>query len=292
MADPRFSGLRLWDGSRPESARLSEPAEELPELLMALSEELARHETLRVGQGTTRHEPLSLQWFLDLQAVRHGRQGHWMPRLLEFDRHAGERLLSLGAGLGSDLIEYARHDAEVVAACPSATQLALIRRNFELHGLSGTFLHTAPTALPLESSSIDVVNLTGLLQESPDPARLVSEIYRVLKPGGKLLAVLPAHRDVDFWSRYLAFGETRPVPPPDEANPLLHATRRYRGAELRQLFVRFSEPRLYQRHLRRSEVPHLYRWLPLALLERLLGRLLVFKAFKPVSSAISEQAAA
>jgi len=39
-------------------------------------------------------------------------------------------------------------------------------------------------------------------------------------------------------------------------------------------------------------VPHLYRWLPLVLLERWVGRLLVFKANKPVTSAISEQAAA
>jgi SAM-dependent methyltransferase len=212
-----------------------------------------------------------------------------MTALLEFGRHAGERLLGLGAGVGSDLVEYALQGAEVVAACPSATQLALIRRNFELRSLSGVFLHASPLTLPLESSTIDVVSLTGLLHEMDEPEKLVCEIYRVLKPGGKLLAVLPARYDVDYWRPYLAFGEPRE---PQEPNPLLHAARRFGAAQTKQLFGRFIEGRLYRRHLRRGEVPHLYRWLPLSLLERFVGRLLVFKANKPVSSAISEQAAA
>ena len=43
----------------------------------------------------------------------------------------------------------------------------------------------------------------------------------------------------------------------------------------------------------RSEaVPHLWRWLPLPLLERLMGRVLVLKAFKPLSAALPAQAAA
>src|SRR5262249_26971110 len=143
--------------------------------------------------------------------------------------------------------------------------------------------------LPLESSSIDVVNLTGLVHEAADPAKLVGEIYRVLKPGGKLLAVLPSRYDVDYWRPYVAFGEPRE---PQEPNPLLHAVRRFSAAQTRQLFAKFVEGRTYRRHLRRGEVPHLYRWLPLGVLERCVGRLLVHKANKPVSSAISEQAAA
>jgi hypothetical protein len=39
-------------------------------------------------------------------------------------------------------------------------------------------------------------------------------------------------------------------------------------------------------------VPHLWRWLPVPLLERLLGHFLVLKAFKPLSAAITVRAAA
>jgi ubiquinone/menaquinone biosynthesis C-methylase UbiE len=289
MADSSFNGLRIWEvRPSPPRAAAPPPAAELPESLKTLGAELGRHEPLRSGVNRD-GDVLSLQWYHGLQTVRHQRQGRWMSALLEFGRHAGERLLGLGAGLGSDLVEYAAAGAEVVVACPSAQQMALVRRNFELRGLSGAFLHAGATALPLESSSIDVVSLTGELHEAADPAKVVAEIYRVLKPGGKLLAVLPARYDVDYWRPYLAFGEPRE---PQEPNPLLHAARRFSGAEAKQLFSRFVEARLYRRHLRRGEVPHLYRWLPLVVLERWVGRLLVFKANKPVSSAVSEQAAA
>jgi SAM-dependent methyltransferase len=288
MADPSFNGLRIWEAAGGAPRAAAAPAEVAPESLLALAEELGRHETLRTGVSCGA-EVLSLQWYRDLQTVRHQRQGRWMGALLEFGRHAGERILGLGAGLGSDLVEYAANGAEVVVACPSAAQLSLIRRNFELRGLSGVYLHASPLTIPLESSSLDVVNVSGLLHEADEPARLVGEIYRVLKPGGKVLAVLPSRYDVDYWRPYVAFGEPHE---PQEPNPLLHAARRISATQTGQLFGRFVEGRVYRRHLRRGEVPHLYRWLPLAVLERLVGRLLVFKANKPVSSAISEQAAA
>ena len=125
------------------------------------------------------------------------------PRLLEFAKHGGETLLGLGDGLGTDWIQYARHGAHVVVCSPSAEQLALVRRNFELRGLAGRFLSARPASLPLESSSIDVVCVSGLLDEVADPHAVVNEVYRVLKPGGKVLAVTPARYDVDYWSRLL-----------------------------------------------------------------------------------------
>jgi SAM-dependent methyltransferase len=295
MADTSYGELRLWDGSRSGQVRGPAPPAGVTAALAppSLAEELAAQEILR-APTTPREpiEPLSLQWFQDLQAIRHNRQGHWIPRLLEFGRHGGERLLGVGAGLGSDLVEYARHGSEVIVACPSAAQLALVRRNFELRNLPAHILHASPLTLPLEPASIDVIYLAGLAEELGEPGRLVDEFYRLLKPGGKLLAVLPAHYDIEFWRRYLPVGD-RSVPAPGSAGGLLgRSARRFRGRELRQLFERFTEPRLSKRHLRRNEVPHLWRWLPLPLLERLAGRLLVFKGFKPVSSAIAEQAAA
>jgi SAM-dependent methyltransferase len=225
-------------------------------------------------------EPYSLQWFLDIENQRHGRQGRWIPRLLEFARHAGEALLGLGHGLGTDWLQYARHGAAVVVCSPSPEQLTLIRRNFELRGLTGCFLHTSFTALPLESASIDVACVSSLLHEVADPAAVIDEIARVLRPGGKVLAVTPARYDVDYWTD-IAFPWWRWV---GGRRPENAPARRFSARSLRRLFSRFVEHRFYKRHLRRREVPHLWRWLPLPLLERLLGRVLVMKAFKPVSA--------
>ena len=61
---------------------------------------------------------------------------------------------------------------------------------------------------------------------------------------------------------------------------------RFSGRQLRQLFGQFIEHRVYKRQLRRSEVPHIWRWAPLPIMERLMGQVLVLKAFKPLSSAL------
>jgi SAM-dependent methyltransferase len=235
----------------------------------------------RTGEGA---EPYTLQWFLNIENQRHSRQGRWIPHVLEFAKHAGETLLGLGNGLGTDWLQYARHGAAVVVCSPAAEQLTLIRRNFELRGLDGQFLHSTPTALPLGNASIDVACVSGLLHEVADPAGVVQEIYRVLKPGGKVLAVTPAKYDVAFWSgvsfpwhSWLNRKRAREEP----------AAVRFTGRSLRRLFDRFVEHRVYKRHLRRGDVPHLWRWVPLSLLECLMGRVLVLKTFKPLSAAIT-----
>jgi SAM-dependent methyltransferase len=281
--------LQLWEGWVPAPRLKAQPPDRGlagPHHPEQFAERLFAAEALQDLRGNREGaEPFSLQWFLDAENVRLGRHGRWVPRLLEFAKHGGEVLLGLGNGLGTDWAQYARHGAEVVACSPSAEQLALVRRNFELRGLGGAFLHASPTALPLETATIDVACVSNLLHEAEGPQAVIEEVYRVLKPGGKVLALVPARYDVDFWCRCcLPWYAWRKRPAP--------AGTRYSARGLRRLFGRFVEPRVYKRHLRRAEVPHLWRWLPLPLLERLYGHFLVIKAFKPLSAATAVQLAA
>jgi SAM-dependent methyltransferase len=287
MADSS-SPLRLWEMGVPARAR-PHPPPACSATPLTLADRLAAREALRaLPQHREIGPPFSLQWFLDVEALRHGRHGRWIPHLLEFAKHAGERLLGLGPGLGSDWVQYARHGADVVACCQGADQLDLVRRNFELRGLSAAVLHASPTALPLDSGSIDVACLSGLPDGGRPPGPLVAEIYRVLKPGGKVVAVMPAWRDVDWVRRWRRGGS----PDAETGWPLPADEPRFTARQLRGLFAAFVEPRFWKRHLRRSEVPPLWRWLPLCLLERAVGRLLVFKGFKPLSAALPLQRAA
>ena len=233
-------------------------------------------------------EPYSLQWFLNIESQRHSRHGRWIPRLLEFAKHSGETLLGLGNGLGTDWLQYARNGAEVIVCSPSTSQLGLIRRNFELRGLSGRFIHAQPTCLPLETATIDVVCISSLLPGETAQA-MVNQVYRVLKPGGKVLAVTRALYDVDFWFNTLFFwARWLGYFPPSAASRAQCTT----GRKLKQLFGQFIEHRIHKRQLRRSEVPHMWRFLPLPVLARLMGRILILKAFKPLSAAANVQALA
>jgi hypothetical protein len=43
---------------------------------------------------------------------------------------------------------------------------------------------------------------------------------------------------------------------------------------------------VHKRHLQRNDLPPLFRWIPIPLIERLVGKHLIFKGFKPLSQAI------
>ena len=273
------ASLHLWRGE----AVASESGGDLPETLLA--SQLVAAETMRPpGNRPADAEPFTAQWFLRLEERRYARHGAWLPRLMEFDKHPGEQLLAFGDGLGTDWARYARHGTHVTVCGSSSAQLAAVRRNFEFRGLDATFANATADRWPVEPSSMDVVHLAGPNLGSFDSQSLVEEIYRVLKPGGKLIALLLSRRDARYWqSVFMPWKREFAEQPAGE---------RWTNSSVRRAFSRFSEHRVYQRHLRRSELPHLWRWMPLPVMERVMGRFLVLKTFKPISAAMSVTCAA
>src|SRR5262249_6812767 len=133
------------------------------------------------------------------------------------------------------------------------------------------------------------VCINDLGDDLDHPQAVIDEVYRVLKPGGKVLAVMPARFDVDLWKAW-----SMPWRSWFKNTPVSGSLRRQRFTrrELRRFFARFVDYRVQKRHLRRSEVPHLWRWLPMSVLERMMGHFLIYRAFKPLSAAMSFQQAA
>lgn len=237
--------------------------------------------------------PYTLQWFLAMEHLRHERQARWLPRLLEFGKHGGETFLGLGHGLGTDWVPYARNGARVIACTPVASELALIRRNFELRQLTARFLHAEPTHLPLPDNGIDVACISGLLHLASHPDWIIEEIYRVLKPGGKVIAVVPAKYDWNFYARFWwpwrlpDVKSLRANPWQPDADGMVYSARR-----LKKLFTFFGNHRIYKRQLTRKEIPWFWRWIPRDWLQRAYGHFLVIKAFKPVMVSMPQLAAA
>lgn len=287
--------LPIWDDWAPPEAVLSAPdapavADRLdpePRPLTGLppvqvADALFLRESMRriLGRRFRPPDAYSPAWFEAIEQLRYQRQGPWLPGLLEFAKHPGDTLLGLGEGLGTDWAQYARHGANVLACCRSGEQLAVVRRNFESRGLSAQYLLALPGRVPVPSDSVDVACLHGL--PSDGGREIVAEVFRVLRPGGKVLALLPARYDVTYWmdvfcpwQRWLWGKRLSPID-----------GRRFTAKRLRRTFAAFADHRIRKRQLRRSDLPHLLRFLPLLPMERLMGKILVLKAFKPVTAAL------
>lgn len=284
--------LQLCDdpptGSTEEVALESAPP--LSPLERERAEQLACFETWRTfppRHPTAGHEPYSLDWFKHIEQRRYSRHGYWLPRHLEFHRHRGEQVLGLGEGLGTDWIQYALNGASVHYGTPSAKALEVVQQHFKLRRLSAQFFRAPLSALPLPTNGIDVVCLSALSTGLAEPLEaIVDEVFRVLKPGGKVIAVLPAKYDArwwqDFWFPWNRWMQGRQQ---EQAG-------RWSGSALNLVFKQFSVERIQKRHLRRSDLPHIWRWMLLPGLERIMGRFLILKAFKPLSAGLPIKIAA
>jgi SAM-dependent methyltransferase len=114
--------------------------------------------------------------------------------LHEFVRFAGGRVLDVGSGNGYVLSRYAAAGARTVGIDLTRAAVDLCRRRFELRQLAGSFVQGNAEDLPFVTGSFDCVCSMGVLHHTPDTARAVREVHRVLKPGGRMI-VMFYHRE-------------------------------------------------------------------------------------------------
>ena len=103
---------------------------------------------------------------------------------------AGETVVDLGSGSGTDSFLAANQtgsDARVIGIDMTEAQLAKATRLASEHGFGNVeFRNAHIEQLPLESGSADVVISNGVINLSPDKAKVFAEAARILRPGGRL----------------------------------------------------------------------------------------------------------
>ncbi len=102
----------------------------------------------------------------------------------------GDTVLDIGSGSGTDaLIAVGLVGAEGRVLCLDLTAAMRdkLRANAAAAGAANLeVLAGNAEAIPLPAASVDVVTSNGVLNLVPDKARAISEVSRVLRPGGRL----------------------------------------------------------------------------------------------------------
>jgi ubiquinone/menaquinone biosynthesis C-methylase UbiE len=107
----------------------------------------------------------------------------------------GERVLNIGVGSGALEALAARKCVEINALDPSARAIAKLQESLALGDRAKVGYGQA---IPFESDQFDAVIMSEVLEHLDQAIRdgTLDEVYRVLKPNGRLLGTVPARENL------------------------------------------------------------------------------------------------
>lgn len=125
----------------------------------------------------------------------------------------GETVVDVGCGAGLDSLIAAKMvgpEGSVIGVDMTPVMLEKARAAAELSGLENVEFHQGyAETLPVPDGWADVVISNGVLNLAPDKSSVLGEMFRALKPGGRLQIgdilvqkAVPesAKRDIDLWT--------------------------------------------------------------------------------------------
>jgi ubiquinone/menaquinone biosynthesis C-methylase UbiE len=137
---------------------------------------------------------------------------HWSERGSLYDflysvNGEGKKLLDFGPGDGWPSLIVAPFAEEVIGVDSSGKRVEICTENAGRMGIrNAKFVsYRSGTRLPFEDNSFDGIMAASSVEQTPDPKKTLSELYRVLRPGGRLrisYESLNAYRDGhenDIW---------------------------------------------------------------------------------------------
>lgn len=104
----------------------------------------------------------------------------------------GERVLDLAAGTGTSSAALTKSGAHVVAADFSAGMLAEGQRRLSSNALI-EWVQADAMALPFADGEFDAATISFGLRNVLDPQKALAEMFRVLKPGGRIVVTEFSH---------------------------------------------------------------------------------------------------
>jgi ubiquinone/menaquinone biosynthesis C-methylase UbiE len=183
----------------------------------------------------------TLAFFEEVEKQRYSGDD-FMPEVVGFDQWKGKKVLEVGCGLGTDLLQFARGGAEVYAVDLTEKAAALARKRLGLYGFEGSVSISDSESLPFPADSFDLVYSWGVIHHTPNTEAAAREIMRVCKPGGQVLVMLYHRRSVLAFQAWLFYGFLRGRPFQSATRIIAErvespGTKVYTPKEARSLFI-------------------------------------------------------
>ncbi len=180
---------------------VSLPRDEQKELVRAFWDEVSCGEVYADGR--------EMRERLDRQAKARYELEPFIFDFARFSEGAGRDVLEIGTGMGADHLQWARaHPRTLVGIDLTDRAVEFTRQRLALYGLKADVRVADAERLPFADNSFDIAYSWGVLHHSPNTARAVSEVRRVLRPGGRALVMIYHRASLVggmLWLRYGLF---------------------------------------------------------------------------------------
>lgn len=138
------------------------------------------------------------EFFRRYDDFRYSLEPHILTNLDRVD-FAGKRVLEIGLGQGADAEQIVRRGGVYSGADLTEESVKRVRMRFGLRGLDFERIEQASALeLPFGDNSFDIVFSHGVLHHIPEIGKAQAEIARVLKPDGRLIAMLYAKWSLNY----------------------------------------------------------------------------------------------
>ena len=133
----------------------------------------------------------SREYFEEIETFRYLDQP-FIHAFAQFARYRDKRILEVGFGAGTDFIQWLRAGARASGIDLTPEALENLTRRIEAYRLPAPeqIMVADAEQLPFPSNSFDLGYSFGVLHHSPNTEKALSEIIRVVRPGGQIKVML------------------------------------------------------------------------------------------------------
>lgn len=150
--------------------------------------------------GTRKLEEGSKEWFNQIDndffgiSEEFSHKPNMIPfsNLIDFNGLKGKNVLEIGCGMGSHAALFARFGANYTGIDITSKAIETTNKRLELFSINqnAKAIQVDAENMPFESNTFDFVWSWGVIHHSSNTEKIVSEIYRVLKPEGDVKVMI------------------------------------------------------------------------------------------------------
>jgi len=118
---------------------------------------------------------------------RYDEYAPWLKKVVNFSRFNKKKVLEVGFGMGTDLMQFAEAGAEVWGIDLSPVHKEISEKRFALYNKTANLQLADAENMPFPDNTFDAVYSFGVIHHTPNTEKAAKEIHRVLKPGGKAI---------------------------------------------------------------------------------------------------------